>query len=78
MWIPLDYAQSFMLMREIETSIKWLETFYASIKNYKSARIHSRINRHLNQLDGLGYADLPEVKDFKSRYDVTNNHTATE
>jgi tetratricopeptide (TPR) repeat protein len=68
MWMPLDYAQSFMLMGEIETSIKWLETFYATIKNCKSARILSTVERHLDQLDKLGYANLPVVKSFKNMY----------
>jgi hypothetical protein len=68
MWMPLDYAQSFMLMDEIETSITWLETFYESIKNYKSLRLQSKVERHLTQLDKLGYANLPVVKRFKSFY----------
>lgn len=78
MWIPLDYAQIFMLMNEIETSIKWLEAFYTSIKNYKSARIHSRVERHLDQLDELGYANLPAVKSFKNMYFETNNNAVGE
>ncbi len=47
MWLPLDYAQSFMKINEIETSIKWLEAFYDGIKDYVSVRIHSTIGKHL-------------------------------
>lgn len=78
MWMPLDYAQSFMLMGEIETSIQWLEAFYANIENYKSARIHSAVARHLAQLDTLGYANLPVVKNFKNRWYEINNDSVIE
>jgi len=67
MWMPLDYAQSFMLMNEIEASTKWLEVFHDGVKDYTSVRIHSTIDRHLGQLDDLGYANLPVVKRFKDR-----------
>jgi hypothetical protein len=73
MCIPLDYAQSFMLMDEIEESVKWLEVFYTNIRNYKSVRIHSTIERHLVQLDNLGYGSILEVKSFKNMYYETNN-----
>jgi hypothetical protein len=75
MWIPLDYAQSFMLMGEIETSVKWLETFFANIRNHKSARLYSRVEKHLAQLDELGYANLPAVKNFKNMYYEAINNT---
>jgi transcriptional regulator with XRE-family HTH domain len=67
MWLPLDYAQSFMLTNEIETSIQWLDTFYDGIKDYTSVRIHSTIGKHLEQLDNAGYANLPVVKRFKNK-----------
>ncbi|HLJ35941.1 MAG TPA: hypothetical protein VKU38_19945 [Ktedonobacteraceae bacterium] len=78
MWMPLDYAQSFMIMNEIETSIKWLEVFYDNIKNYKSMRIHSTIKRHLAQLDNLGYANLAVVKNFKNLCYETNKDSIIE
>jgi hypothetical protein len=78
MWIPLDYAQSFMLMNEIETSIQWLEIFYNNIRNYESVRISSTIEKHLDQLDNLGYANLPVVKNFKDMYYEINNDAVTE
>lgn len=65
MWVPLDYAQSFMLMGEVEASIEKLESFYAGIRNYQSARLYSKVKQHLDQLDAAGYADLAVVKHFK-------------
>ncbi|HZO71266.1 MAG TPA: helix-turn-helix transcriptional regulator [Ktedonobacteraceae bacterium] len=75
MWMPLDYAQSFTLMGEIETSVKWLEIFYASIKDFKSARLHSTVEKHLSLLEESGYANLSAVKSFKDKYheEVNNN-----
>jgi transcriptional regulator with XRE-family HTH domain len=73
MWIPLDYAQSYMLMGEIEESVKHLEAFYVGIKNFKSARIHSKVGRHIDQLDSLGYADISAVKNFKNMYYEAKN-----
>ena len=76
MWTPLDYAQSLMKINEIEASIKWLEKFYESIRNYQSVRVSSTVERHLNQLDKSGYANLPVVKDFKNMYYGVNNDPA--
>ncbi|HLG63603.1 MAG TPA: helix-turn-helix transcriptional regulator [Ktedonosporobacter sp.] len=79
MWMPLDYAQSFMLMNEIETSVKWLEKFYASIKDFKSARLHSTVERHLSRLEKSGYVNLPAVKSFKDMYyEEVNNNSSSE
>lgn len=78
MWIPLDYAQSFMLLDDIETSIKWLGDFYNSIRNYNSARIHSTIKKHLDDLDNLGYEKLSVVKSFKMMYFETNHNSIIE
>ena len=76
MWMPLDYAQSFMKINEIEASIQWLEKFYEGIRNYKSARVSSTVERHLDQLSKLGYANIPAVKDFKNMYYGGNNDSA--
>jgi transcriptional regulator with XRE-family HTH domain len=76
MWMPLDYAQSFMKINEIEASIQWLEKFYDYIRSYKSVRVSRTIERHLNQLDRLGYANLPVVKDFKNMYYGVSNDPA--
>ncbi len=73
MWMPLDYAQSFMLMDDIEMSIKWLEEFYNNIRDYNSERIHSRVKEHLAQLDDLGHKNLSVVRNFKEMYFETNH-----
>lgn len=74
MWIPLDYAQCFMLMGEIEESIKCLKDFYDAIKGYGSKRLYGRVERHLVQLEKRGYADLPIVKNFKDmHYEALNS-----
>ena len=76
MWMPLDYAQSFMKMNEIEASIQWLEKFYDSIRNYQSVRVSSRIESHLDQIDKLGYANVSVVKGFKNMYYGGNSNLA--
>jgi len=78
MWLPLDYAQSFLLMGEIETSMTWLEAFYTSIKNYQSARLYSKVESHLAQLDESGYANLPVVKRFKDMFRETSHGPVAE
>lgn len=65
MWIPLDYAQGYMLQGEIEESISQLYMFYDRIKSYNSKRIYRKVEKHLNELDALGYGMLPVVQDFK-------------
>jgi transcriptional regulator with XRE-family HTH domain len=65
MWLPLDYAQAYLAMGEIEQSIQSLESFTKSIKNYHSKRLNSRIKSHLDKLDATGYSDVPCVKRFK-------------
>jgi transcriptional regulator with XRE-family HTH domain len=78
MWMPLDYAQSFMLMNEIETSIESLEAFYNNIRGYNSVRIHKNVRKHLDQLDNLGYGNLPAIKSFKTMCLETNRDSAME
>ncbi len=78
MWIPLDYAQSFMLIGEIEASIQWLETFLANIRNHKSARLYSKVEDQLEQLGELGYSNVPSVKNFTEMYYSIDHSSATE
>jgi tetratricopeptide (TPR) repeat protein len=78
MWMPLDYAQCYFLMKEIEESIRWLEAFYEEIKNYNSTRIQSAVERHLDDLDQSGYADIAVVKNFKSMYFENKNNSVKE
>lgn len=76
MWLPLDYAQSFLLIGEVETSIGKLENFYARIRNYPSARLHSKVVKQLTQLDTAGYTHLPVVKRFKDLFYETGSPPA--
>lgn len=64
-WIPLDYAQSYMLQEEIEESVKQLQTFYSNVKEYKSERLLSRVHNHLDEIDLMGYGKHRCVKDFR-------------
>ena len=68
MWLPLDYAQCFMLMKEVETSIEYLEVFCNNALSYKSQRMIEPVKKYLEDLDKLGYKDLRVVKDFRSRH----------
>lgn len=72
MWIPLDYAQSYMLQEEIEASVYHLRRFYDGIKDRKSTRMLSKINEHLDQLKTLGYEDSQVVREFRDMYYETS------
>ena len=70
MWLPLDYAQCYMLLGEVEESVQCLCQFYENIKQHKSQRVFSCIPKHLRQLDERGYSDVKSVRDFKGMIQV--------
>lgn len=65
MWMPLDYAQSFLCLNEIEESIKYLEAFYHKISSIVTPHIRSKIAEHLQEIEKKGYGDIHAVKHFK-------------
>jgi transcriptional regulator with XRE-family HTH domain len=64
-WIPLDYAQSYMLLENVEGSLNYLQVFYENALEYQSDRLISRVIGHLNKLEVKGYGNVPVVKDFE-------------
>jgi transcriptional regulator with XRE-family HTH domain len=68
MWLPLDYAQAYLLQEEVEESLRYLQIFYESTQGYNSERITSKIQDHLKSMCNLGYGELPEVKNFQEMY----------
>jgi hypothetical protein len=68
MWLPLDYAQGYLLQGEVEESVKHLEAFYLGIGDYDSDRIKSKVQLHLTSLETQGYASLPIVRNFQQKY----------
>lgn len=67
MWLPLDYAQSFLCENDIEQSITALYQFYDNIKDYKSQRINSKLINHIKQLEDRGYGNERIVREFTER-----------
>lgn len=65
MWMPLDYAQSYLAMNEIEESIQYLKAFFEKISPIMTPHILSKVTDHLEEIHRRGYKDLVSVKDFR-------------
>ncbi len=66
MWLPLDYAQALLCLGEIEESLKHLRAFYDKTRLMRTPHIKSRMIVHINEIETLGYGELPEIKDFRA------------
>lgn len=64
MWLPLDYAQSFLCENDIEQSIAAVYQFYENIKSYSSQRINSKVIDHIKQMNERGYGNEKIVREF--------------
>lgn len=64
-WLPLDYAQCYMLQAEIEQSIQYLRAFYDNALEYKSERLLGKVIDHLDDLNAHGYGELTVVREFR-------------
>ena len=65
MWIPLDYAQAFLCLDEIEESIKWLKVFREKIAPIATIHIMSKVTGHIREIETKGYGTMPVVREFK-------------
>ncbi|MBV9706629.1 MAG: hypothetical protein JO125_04395 [Chloroflexi bacterium] len=67
-WIPLDYAQAYLIMDEIEASMMALYDFYEGMtKQLQSPLVFTKINTHMLKLAEKGYDDVKAVREFKER-----------
>lgn len=68
-WIPLDYAQAYLAMNEIESSMTALHDFYEKMtKQLQSPLALTKVNTHLLILKKKGYDDIKAVREFKERW----------
>ncbi|MBV9020997.1 MAG: hypothetical protein JOZ71_09820 [Ktedonobacteraceae bacterium] len=67
-WIPLDYAQAYLIMNEIEASMMALYDFYERMtRQLQSPLVFTKINTHMLKLAEKGYDDVKAVREFKER-----------
>ncbi|MBV9690039.1 MAG: hypothetical protein JO202_10035 [Ktedonobacteraceae bacterium] len=67
-WIPLDYAQAYLIMDEVEASMMALSDFYERMtKQLQSPLVFTKINIHMLKLTEKGYDDVKAVREFKER-----------
>jgi transcriptional regulator with XRE-family HTH domain len=64
-WIPLDWARAYLLLNEIEESVKAGREFFHRTLALQSPHAISRAYQHLIALEGAGYADLAVVRDLR-------------
>ncbi len=64
-WIPLDWARAYLLLNEIEESVRAGREFFHRTLALQSPHAVSRAYKHLIALEEAGYADLPAVRDFR-------------
>jgi tetratricopeptide (TPR) repeat protein len=67
-WIPLDYAQAYLTMDEVDESMTALYNFYLRMTGQlQSPLVFTKINTHMIKLKKKGYNDIKAVKDFREK-----------
>lgn len=64
-WIPLDWARAYLMIGEVEQSVKEGMDFYRRASQLQSPHTVSRAYAHLSSLEDAGYADVQAVKEFR-------------
>ena len=68
-WLPLDWARAYMMLKEIEESVKAARLFLHRTFALQSPHAKSRADAYLKALEQNGYKDIQEVKDFRKELD---------
>jgi len=65
-WIPLDYAQAYLVIGEVEQSIQELQDFYGRMRNQLQSPLGlGKVLIHLRELHVKGYGDIQAVREFE-------------
>ena len=64
-WIPLDWARAYLMLRQINDSVKAGEEFYRKAKLLQSPHAKSRAYQLVNTYEEAGYSNEQVVKDFR-------------
>ena len=68
-WIPLDWARAYLMLNEIEESVKEGREFFHRAWSLQSPHAMSRAYGHLLTLEDAGYTDVKDVQDFREELD---------
>ena len=78
-WIPLDWAQAYLMLNEIEESVKEGRAFFHRALALQSPHVISRAYEHLIALEDAGYAGVKAVQDFHEElYQAKKEHLLEE
>jgi transcriptional regulator with XRE-family HTH domain len=64
-WIPLDWARAYLMLGEVEESVREGREFYHRTLRLESPHAISRAREHLAELEASGYADVAVVRAFR-------------
>jgi transcriptional regulator with XRE-family HTH domain len=74
-WIPLDYAQAYLVMNEVESSITALHAFYDRMtRQLQSPLAFTKVKAHLLKIKDKGCSDVKAVKEFKERWGINEEN----
>lgn len=65
-WIPLDWARAYLMLNEVEESVKAGLEFFHRAMVLQSPHAITRAYDHLITLEEAGYADVKAVQDFRA------------
>ena len=65
-WMPLDYAQAYLVIGEVEESIKELQNFYRNMnRQLQSPLGFEKVAAHMRKLHEKGYGNVQAVREFE-------------
>ncbi len=76
-WIFLDWARAYLMLHEVEESVKAAQEFLRRSSTLQSDHALRRVCEYLKDLEDAGYADVQVVRDFREELKSTSSSTSS-
>ena len=75
-WIFLDGARAYLMLHEVEESVKAAQEFLRRISILQSDHALRRLYEYLEDMENAGYADVQVVRDFREELKDSNSSSS--
>jgi len=75
-WVFLDWARAYLMLHEVEESIKAAQGFSRRSSTLHSDHALRRVCEYLEDLEDAGYAGVQVVRDFREELKYTNSSSS--
>jgi hypothetical protein len=76
-WIFLDGAHAYLMLNEVDESVKAAHEFLRRSSTLRSDHALRRVYEYLEDLENAGYTDVPIVRDFREELKGCNSSSSS-